>query len=553
MSKVLTLLALLLFLGVDTQVFSAAAADHYEWREKKFTLVLEQLQRSLRESLPELESMIDLSQRPGLSAPDLHSNSELCQTHFNEALLYLFRLSTYQMSKEKTYTMFIEQLRAALNTRYYQTHQFEGLDIPLVDMIQTVSMQLYQGINIQPYLNKLWQTIAVHGGYELGPRAQNKNLFPSDQNYSSIERLYFIRSRLENLLSIYRGIKSGKSLLSVTFSERTKDILFGGVTWLSFDPASMGNVPYVKYRLRRSSGEHELTYIRMPTPTLNSDKSASICPEFKAYLAYLKNRGYKHLYLNFQDNIRPQLGKIKSARQFVKALGIGNESFRAEAVEMLAQSPEFRDTAIVITFSKDSRFYKQNSIQEKEIMSARTFIERYLRTMFDLRNEGFYVPPSWRTANSSARQDVRQYLQNIHQWFFKNKPFLDWHERRDFIEISYFFIGDYASRGVFSANQTCKTGIDRAGTANTMTFLMSLVMFAHGKAFEQAGFEQLLASFEAMLFSDAIMAKKREIKRSRLLRFRSAAMRMLDEMIDNPDLLDDIAQAIGNTQPILGE
>ena len=552
MSKLKILLALLLPQLVCSQAFSVESAEHYEWREKKFTLVLEQLQKSLREGIPQIETLLDLSQSFGLEAPDLHTKPDLCQAHFNEALHYVFRFKTKQISREKSYTIFIDQLRASLNTRFYKSHQFEGLDIPLVNMIQTVSMHLYHGINIQPYLNNLWHTIAVHGGYEAPAHAHNKIDLTADRNSTSAERLGLIRSRLENLISIYEGIKSGKSMLNVKFSERTKDILFGGVTWLSFDPASMGNVPYVKYRLARKGDEHLLTYIRMPTPTLNSDKSASICPEFKAYLAYLKNRGHKHLYLNYQDNIRPNLGKIKSARQFVQALGIGNESFRAEAVEMLAQSSEFKDTAMVITFSKDSRFYKQNSKQEREIMSAKTFIERYLRTMFDLRNEGFYVPPSWRKPGSTARQDVRQYLQYIHQWFFENKPFLDWDERRDFIEISYFFIGDYASRDVFSVNQTCKTGIDRAGAANTMTFLMSLIMFNHGSEFNQAEFDELLSSFEAMLFSDAIMAKKREIKRSRLLRFHRAATRMLDRIIAKPEILEDIEGVIGNTQPILG-
>ncbi|NRA47319.1 MAG: hypothetical protein HRU09_20405, partial [Oligoflexales bacterium] len=148
-------------------------------------------------------------------------------------------------------------------------------------------------------------------------------------------------------------------------------------------------------------------------------------------------------------------------------------------------------------------------------------------------------------------QVVRQYLEYVHRWFFNNKRFLDQRERKDFIEISYLFIGDYASRDVFFVNQTCKTGIDRAGAANTMTFLMSLVMYAHASYYDEALFSQMLASFEAMIFSDAIMAKKREIKKSRLIRFQSAASRMLDSFISKPGLIDEIRMIVGESQPIL--
>ena len=553
MSKLVWILALLLPLRTYGDVVSIEDRSHHEWRENQYSLVLEELRKSLREGVPDLEPMIDFSHRFIPGAPDLPNDPRLCQAHFNLALVHLFGQKPAVGSKEKTYSNFMQHLRASLRTRYYESHKFKALDIPLLDMIQTTSMLLYHGIHIQSYLDSLWQTIAAHGGYKLHLQATDQGSYIQLGGQTPTRKhLLRIRSRLKNLMPIYEGIKTGKSLLNVKFKEKTRDTIFGGVTWLSFDPASMGNIPYVKYRLKKPGQEELLTYIRMPTPTLNSDKSTSICPEFLAYLAYLKNRGHKHLYLNYQDNIKPQIGKIKSARQFVQAMGIGNESFRSEAVEMLAQSPEFGDTAVVLTFSKDSRFYKQSGREEKDLMSARTFIERYLRTMFDLSNHGFYVPPSWKMTSSHARQDVRAYLERVHKWFFDSKPFLDRSERRDFIEISYLFLGDYASRDVYSVNQTCKTGIDRAGAANTMTFLMHLMIYAHsGTHYNEANFDQLLSSLEAMLFSDAIMAKKREIKRSRLQRFQSAAIRMLDCFIANPYLLDEIRTVLGNREPIL--
>lgn len=271
MSKLLQFMALLLHLSVSICNTSSKADEHFEWREKKFALVLTELQNSLHENIPDLEAIVDTAHRFNPGAMDLHASPELCHAYFNQALLYLFGKKGIQESKEKVYFLFIQRLRAALNTRYYKAYQFNALDIPLLDMIQTVSMQLYHGVHIQTYLDSLWQNIASHGGYDINSRGiDKKRLIPLNNEESSREHLIEVRSRLKNLLPIYEGIKTGKSLLSVKFKEKTKDTLFGGVTWLSFDPASMGNIPYVKYRVKRQGDEHLLTYIRMPTPTLNS-------------------------------------------------------------------------------------------------------------------------------------------------------------------------------------------------------------------------------------------------------------------------------------------
>lgn len=551
MSKLILLLSLLLTLSTYTRANSIVTTESSEWREKKFKLVVGQLQAMIQDKLPDLHKLIDAPKRLKPQGLYLHTKPELCQAHLIEALKYLYGKKSKTISNESAYGLFIEHLRSSISTRYYRMRQFKAYEDELVDNIQKLAMLLYHGVHIHEYLDKLWKTIANHGGYEFTLSSDRLQIRSGAPASFDKENLLEIRARLETLVPIYQGIKTGKSALGVKLAEKTRDTLFGGVTWLSFDPASMGNIPYVKFWLKRSNQHRMLTYIRMPTPTLNSNKSTVICPEFKAYLGYLKNRGLQHLYLNYQDNIRPELGKIKSTRQFVQALGVGNESFRAEAVELLAEGLEFKDTALVLTFSKDSRFYKQSRKDEKGLMSTRTFIARYLRAMFDVRSEGFYVPPSWRKKGSQQREDVRSYLEQIHRWFFYGKGFLDRNERRDFIEISYLFIGDYASRNVYSVNQTCKTGIDRAGAANTMSFLMSLIMFNHSSDYDNASFQQLLSSFESMLFSDAIMAKKREIKRSRLLRFQTAAIRMLDSLIENPKLLDELASVLGDMQPFL--
>ena len=340
-----------------------------------------------------------------------------------------------------------------------------------------------------------------------------------------------------------------------TLRQKTIGLLNGGVSWASYDPTLQGNIPYLKFSIERSDQAQILHYIRMPSPTLNSNSSARVTPEFEAYLTCLKNRNLRHTYINFQDSVKPKFKRIKNLRRFFQWFGVANESHRAGVVEKLERNPRYRKTIMVLTLSRDSGFYRQSRLGDRKPKAARVFINEFFNEIFYGVNNGFHIPSEWKRKRVVHETAIREILDFVFEAFFRKNgdiygeyP-LDKYERRNFIEIAYAFIAEYAARGSFSVNQTCKSGIDRAGSANTMTLLTSALVMAFDDRTSGEVFEQMANRLVPMLFVDALAAKMREVKGSRFKRFYRAALWMTDHLTRFPGRAGLLRKQVKSVKP----
>lgn len=282
---------------------------------------------------------------------------------------------------------------------------------------------------------------------------------------------------------------------------------------LEFDPNMQGNPPYRKFDVQvktASGGMRTVGNLRIGTPT----KGTEITPEFKGYLRALKARGQRHTYINFQQ----------------RDSGNKGENVRSAALEALGRDPEFADTLNVFTFDKNTSFYKQTK-GFAGVKTAIEFKETFLDRILGGKKTGFSVPDAIRE-KPNTRDELRKIFDGIHENFFEGRENLTEAERKDFIELAYTMMIDHfvTTTNANFYNNSCKDCIDRGGGANALMFYTMTTIGEHASGANGAEHGDLAAKLQlmpAMMYADAMWARKRAIIDERLERSLTAADRLM--------------------------
>lgn len=526
-----------------------------DWKEQKYFLVLTQLSDQITIKYPDVLNLFsdkirDVPDKLSDKIKDGPRKKDKFSYHLFHAIKCAKGESQNILSHETRFGMFIDEFRKALKTEYYANRKFKPEKYVLIELAQNIAHMYYTKIDIQNFMEEILSQVLSHGGVDShhGRNSFELYSYPLSDLKVGEKRLQRLKSEIEKIYDFQKGIIKGKSWLGTTVKEKAIGNYYGGVVWSEFDPTMQGNLTYRKYNMIRKDKKEPVIYIRMPTPTLNSNHSTEVNPEFEAYLHYLKNKNLKHTYLNFQDSVDPGIKRVKNLRRLVQFLGFGNESHRAKTIQDIEFEEEFTDVIQVLTLSRDSGFYRQSGKREKNITQSDDFIKDFLWQLFNGEYNGFHVPRNWKENESTYCVEIQKILDFVHRVFFNSKPVLSRHEKRVFIEISYGFISDFAVSDSYSVNQTCKSGIDRAGSANAMTLFLTIVDLSFSKKYDEINFDKLCNILLPMLFEDALLAKMREIKGSRLRRFNEAALKIIDTLTQDPSLSKDIHEQLKSSQ-----
>ena len=268
----------------------------------------------------------------------------------------------------------------------------------------------------------------------------------------------------------------------------------------------------------------------MSTPTIGSNKDSQINSEFQVYLDYLQKNNLKHSYINFQDNRIIHYNNNKTLRDLIKVIGINNERFRSQAIENLSKKSSYSQTIEVITLGKDSRFYLQSDMFENSFDNKYDFLDVFLKKLFEDNNQGFYFSQKWLQKN---QESIRLTFRQLIDILFSERNILSPEEKRNFIEICYFYLLDNSLDNLYSLNLTCKDGIDRAGSAHAMVYFMTLLFDIINQKIDIHQFELKLKKMYGVFFADALSVKKREIINSRFVPFQNAAIFLLDKIYND--------------------
>lgn len=230
-----------------------------------------------------------------------------------------------------------------------------------------------------------------------------------------------------------------------------------GTLNVGFDPHAATNTPYANFSMQ--VGEREVKNLRFGTPTREGYwYSASVVPEFRAYLESLKGSGEKHLYINLQN---------RSEEKW-----IGSEKGRCNAIESLAEESELQETFFVATFAQDTPFYKQSGKYQEQGV-AKEFKSEFKRQMFDDPKGGFHFSSNLKTGE--MQEMLSSALDDVHAQFFGSREKLTVEERQAFIEIAYSLMTmkliEISKAGNF--NMSCKDAIDRGGKCNSLLFFLA--------------------------------------------------------------------------------
>lgn len=213
---------------------------------------------------------------------------------------------------------------------------------------------------------------------------------------------------------------------------------------VNFDPHRY-NHPFLLYTLAfyRKGKISKLKMVRMGSPTKESwGKRPEVIEEFKGFLLQLKKENKSHLYINKQRTW-------------------GSEGLRSHAICKLEN--EF-DNFFCVSIPSDGAFYLQSALYEK-MENAKEFKDLFYGMLIGKKAEGyFHIPKKW-VADEEFLGGLKQVLNFVHEYFFKNKELLSVQERRFFIDHFYTQLILYCLqyKNIQSINITCRDGIDRAG------------------------------------------------------------------------------------------
>lgn len=264
----------------------------------------------------------------------------------------------------------------------------------------------------------------------------------------------------------------------------------------NFDPAEMGN-PHQKF-----SGwdffHGRLKVIAMGSPTIQGPywplaaNTAQVDPLFLGYLAALKEKGEKHLYVSFQD-------------------ATGAESARNDPLMELGEKLEHRDQLIAMTCSKNSPFYE--GVGHAETIDA--FKKQVHEQFYGLgcNQSGCFIPKRLELEEHSLK--ITSLLADL---LLSEMPTLK--ERKAFIDFYYALmisLSAYEAKANYM-NFTCKDAIDRG-----MEALAEFCLLWFSVKEVDLNSDEIKDVFREILFSRAYWVRKRSILNIRFDRFVSNA------------------------------
>lgn len=321
---------------------------------------------------------------------------------------------------------------------------------------------------------------------------------------------------------------------------------FNGIAFMNamFDPNTQANFAHVILEMVVKQGKEvaRMKDIAMGTPTIEKGNAAAeINEEFLGMLRYYQQTGGKHLYVNLQSFIP-------------KSRMLGDETARCKAIQNLTQG-EFKEIFYAITLSKNSDFYEQKNTHFKSIQEFKSglindFFDRLptkeeaqrlmkpaeMNKLFkdqgqevpedvydakkwppEIRNlmhalvTGNYIP-RFLADRFDLKNWMGQVFDLVHANLFDGKKKLDKKNRKILVELCQHLL-------VFkllvelkpnSYNVSCKDRADRGPAADAGLFACQAYVN------NQENDTQVREFFETIVFSRAIIVKKRSIIHTRL-------------------------------------
>jgi hypothetical protein len=489
---------------------------------------------------------------------------------------------------------FLKAYRAAAKSPFYQEHKRETTDAPAeVRLIQLLSANLFDGVNLQKFARKTVNDVASHGNSALSESPG------SEQSQGPNSEIFAKKAlaKLEEMIpsakgpSLYEKVAKAKQERKVGLLEDLQQDMRGEVSSKYspvLDSHAQGNLPSVNHTLKLSGSDpegrgldlrallamsvedlknlpakdmlaaQELVSNRMPVPTIGSHKGCKINPEFKARLdamivvnAKIKEanttraeRGQdklpelRHLYINLQD-----------ARPTNK---IGTEQYRVQALRTLAGEEGYKDVFKLFTMAKNTEFSHGNFTDiGHENCAKANFWQQVENEWFneDTSISGFEWP------EDLSRED---------RWTMFNKvkdlldPFcketMGQGDRQSLIELSYTLLTLMTAQklGCSSFNATCKDGIDRGGGAQALlhSFILATEIYSDEASSKSAEIEKAIENLHMMMFFPALNARKREPVGERIDAHVQASKLLFNTLADmapqqREDWITDIRKACG--------
>ncbi len=263
-----------------------------------------------------------------------------------------------------------------------------------------------------------------------------------------------------------------------------------------WDPFSHKNVPIQIFGFSREG--KEVSCLRMPVPLKQTSiQEASVVEEFKGFIKSLsmEDPPQSFLLVNLQD----RTGWEEHARSLC-------------IEEMDVQE----NNCFIFSLPKNTDFYWQKE-PYAQLKDANLFIGQLKEQVEGGGQCGFYFPKNWK------KEDLLGFVslasREIHEHFFGKKTELSVEERRDFIEIFYFFlvlkcIDVLDPRWV---SFSCKDGID-IGIAASAAFFSCLRLLISDLPWKDEEEDFLLW----ILYTPALFLRKRAIQSEHLYRSISA-------------------------------
>lgn len=253
--------------------------------------------------------------------------------------------------------IFLGNLRAASN--WAKDHP----NMPGVEHVNGICYHLYTSVNLNQACQKVFDTFIA-----LGKQMQKvpESAVPVDASIGGHHAL------IKDLRSAHQLIRSVPNVAKAPWIKQVANSVrghFNGILGLStFDPNGQSNPMHVFYtKVITQSGQgavaiRDVKSIAMGSPTIEpGNGTASINPEFRAFLRHCSKAGLKHLYINNQD-LR------------VKSMVEGDESVRCKALHDLAEN-DFKDTLHIISLNQNSPFYLQQGHEiTRRVLSSKGFM-----------------------------------------------------------------------------------------------------------------------------------------------------------------------------------
>lgn len=248
-----------------------------------------------------------------------------------------------------------------------------------------------------------------------------------------------------------------------------------------FDPFLQHNVPAQRFSIHSES--LHVTFMHLPAPVHQEfiDR-IDIVEEFKGYLNSLNEK--KHLLINLQDRMS------------------WKEHHRSISLENLSTKGQYAPNLDVVTFAKHTDFYNQVN-EYKALEDAASFCAHLKNQISSGEQYGFYYPESF-----NQEEFIQPIITLVHEQFFANRKTLSVKERRDFIEIFYFFLILWILdvRQPDSVSFTCKDGID-TGAAEMALFYGFSRMLSHNAEWSDTDKDFFLFS----LYTPALLIRHRAL------------------------------------------